>query len=102
MDHKLLGKRVVLSGLQSSHKSINIFVIGEVVNVTTLKLLTKVGYEVSFLTKHDPNTTFGASHSISNVLEKLGRARSGTLINFSFKDSKAFVLSIPTWSPHLS
>jgi len=35
--------------------------------------------------------TLEASHSISKVLEKLGRTRSGALINFSFKVSKAFV-----------
>jgi len=31
-----------------------------------------------------------ASHSISKVLEKLGMARSGALINFCFKVLKAF------------
>ena len=30
-----------------------------------------------------------ASHSISNVLAKLGRAKMGALVNFSFKTSKA-------------
>jgi len=35
--------------------------------------------------------TFEVSHLISKVLVKLGRVRSGALINFSFKVSKAFV-----------
>jgi len=38
-----------------------------------------------------PIPTFDASHSISNILEKLGRVRSGALINFYFKVLKAFV-----------
>ena len=37
-----------------------------------------------------PMPTLDASHSISKVLEKLGRAKSGALINFCFKVSKAF------------
>jgi len=34
--------------------------------------------------------TLDASYSISKVLEKLGRAMSGALINLCFKVSKAF------------
>ena len=36
-----------------------------------------------------------ASHSISNVLVKLGRAKMGALVNFSFKISKAFCCVSP-------
>ena len=36
-----------------------------------------------------------ASHSISNVLAKLGRANMGALVNFSFKVIKAFSCSCP-------
>jgi len=39
--------------------------------------------------------TFEASHSISKVLVKLGRAKMGALVKFSFKDSKAFCWSSP-------
>jgi len=47
--------------------------------------------------------TLEASHSISKVLEKLGRAKSGALINFCFKVSKASFLDLcPTYRPHLS
>jgi len=35
-----------------------------------------MGYGVPFLQEHSPNT-HNASHSISKVLEKLGRARRG-------------------------
>jgi len=80
----------VLPNLQSPHKSIKVFVIGGVVDVTPLEFLTKIGYGVSFLEKHGPNATLDASHSISKVLEKLGGSRSGALTNFCFKVSKAF------------
>jgi len=45
----------MLPSLESSHKSIKLFVISGVVDVTTLKLPTKIGYGVSLLEKHNPN-----------------------------------------------
>ena len=36
-----------------------------------------------------------ASHFISNVLVKLGRAKMGALVNFSFKTSKVFCCFSP-------
>ena len=80
----------MLLSLQSPHKSIKLFVIGGVVNVTSLEFLTKIGYEVSFLEKYGPNTYIGCITLNFKFLEKLGRAKSGALINFCFKVSKAF------------
>ena len=80
----------MLPSLQIPHKSIKLFVIGGVVDVTPLEFLTKIGYGVSFLEKNGPIPTLDASHSILKVLEKLGRAKSGALINFCFKVSKVF------------
>jgi len=59
MDQKLLGKEIVFPSLQSSHKSIKFPIIGGVVDVASFKFLTKVGYGVSFLEKHDANTNIG-------------------------------------------
>ena len=42
MDHKLLWKKVVLPILQSSNKSIKLFIIGGVVEMTPLDFLTKI------------------------------------------------------------
>jgi len=49
----------VLPSLQSSHKSIKLFVIGGVVDVTPLEFLTKISYGVPFLENHDPNAYIG-------------------------------------------
>jgi len=38
-----------------------------------------------------PTPTLDASYLTLNVLEKLGRTRSGALINFDFRVAKAFV-----------
>ena len=38
---------------------------------------------------------FEASHSILNVLAKLGRAKMGALVHFSFKVSKVSIWSCP-------
>jgi len=38
---------------------------------------------------------FEASHSISNVLVKIGSAKMGALVNLSFKVSKALTCSWP-------
>jgi len=72
MDHKFLRKKVVLPSLQSSSKSIKLFIIDELVDVTPFECITKIGYGVSFLEKHDPNTYIGC---ITLNFKSLGKVR---------------------------
>jgi len=60
--------------LQSPHKSIKLFVIGGVVNVTPFEFLTKIGYGVSLLEKHDLNTYIGC---ITLNFKGFGEVRKG-------------------------
>ena len=74
MYHKLLCEKIVLPSLQSSHKSIKLFVIGGVVDVTPLEFLTKIGYGVPFLEKHGPNAYIGC---ITLNFKSFGEVREG-------------------------
>jgi len=80
----------MLPSLHSSHKSIKIFVICGVVDVTSLQFLTKVGIRCPSWRNKALTPTLDALHSTLNVLEKFIRTRSGELINFSLKVTKAF------------
>jgi len=62
----------MLPSLQGPHKSIKLFIIGRVVKMNFLELFTKVGYRVSFLEKHDPNTYSG---SITLNFKGFGKVR---------------------------
>ena len=83
-------KKIMLPSLQSPHKSIKLFVIGGVVDVTPFEFLTKIGYGVSFLEKHDPNTHIGCITLNLKIFGEVRKGKSGALINFCFKVSKAF------------
>jgi len=58
-NHNFFGKKVVLPRMQNTHNSIKLFVIGGVVYVIILEFISELGYEVSLLEKHDPNTYIG-------------------------------------------
>jgi len=73
-DHKFLRKKIVFPSLQSSNKSIKLFVISGVVDVTPFKLLTTISYGLSFLEKHDPNTHIGR---ITLNFKSFGKVREG-------------------------
>jgi len=55
MYHKIFWKKVLLPILQSPNKSIKLFIIGGVIEMTPFKLLTKISYGVALLKEDNLN-----------------------------------------------
>ena len=89
MNYELPWPQIVLSCLQNSYQSIQLFVIHGIIQCCPMKLFTKVASLESYI-----NTTLiptpEASHTISKALSKLRKQRKGALVNLSFNKLKVF------------
>jgi len=81
--------------LQNSNKSVKIFVIDKVIDVTSLQFFIKLSYEMFFLKKYNPNTCIG---SITFYFKWFSEVNSKivVLIKFSLGFWKVFAWSLPT------
>jgi len=76
-----LGKQDNIPKFEGSYQSIMLFVIGRIIKVApwNFSLKLEIGWQHS--NKTTPMPTPGASHSNSKAFEKLGKARTITLVS---------------------
>jgi len=73
MYHKLFWKKLVLPILQGPNKSIKLFVIGGVIEVTFLEFLTKISYGMTLL-KEDSHNAYVRGITLNlKYLSKVGK-----------------------------